>query len=106
FVKRGGPLPMGEGTAASRPDAQPALVIALSDRHAACAQDVVGGDGVEIEIGDRVGEEEGLRGERQGPGGPGRSGGAFLVNRTEYGKVQVPAGPAIDLFGGECLERR
>ena len=31
--------------------AQPALVIALSERHAPRAQDVVGGDGMEIEVG-------------------------------------------------------
>jgi hypothetical protein len=35
----------------SRSDTQPALVIALSERHAPRAQDVVGGDGVEMEVG-------------------------------------------------------
>ena len=39
------------GPALGRPSAQPALVIALSERHAPCAQDVVGGDGVEMEVG-------------------------------------------------------
>jgi hypothetical protein len=35
----------------SRSGTQPALVIALSERHAPRAQDVVGGDGVEMEVG-------------------------------------------------------
>ena len=43
------------------PSAQPALVIALSERHAPRAQDVVCGDGVEIEVGQRKRKDEGLR---------------------------------------------
>jgi hypothetical protein len=43
------------------PSAQPALVIALSERHTPRAQDVVCGDGVEIEVGQRKREDEGLR---------------------------------------------
>jgi hypothetical protein len=43
------------------PSAQPALVIALSERHTPRAQDVVCGDGVEIEVGQRKRKDEGLR---------------------------------------------
>ena len=44
-----------------RSGAQPALVVALAKRHAPRAQDVVGGDGVEMEVWQREREEEGLR---------------------------------------------
>ena len=43
------------------PCAQPALVVALSERHTPRAQDVVCGDGVEIEVGQRKRKDEGLR---------------------------------------------
>jgi exosome complex RNA-binding protein Rrp4 len=43
------------------PSAQPALVIALSERYTPRAQDVVCGDGVEIEVGQRKRKDEGLR---------------------------------------------
>jgi hypothetical protein len=43
------------------PSAQPALVIALSERHTPRAQDVVCRDGVEIEVGQRKRKDEGLR---------------------------------------------
>jgi hypothetical protein len=43
------------------PSAQPALVIALSDGHTPRAQDVVCGDGVEIEVGQRERKDEVLR---------------------------------------------
>jgi hypothetical protein len=43
------------------PSAQPALVVALSERHTPRAQDVVCGDGVEIEVGQRKRKDEGLR---------------------------------------------
>ena len=72
--------------------AQPALVIALAERHAARAQDVVCGDGVEMEVGQREREDEGLRREGEPP-------------RADL-KVQVLARPAVDLIGGERLQRR
>ena len=62
------------------------LVIAFSERHAARAQDVVCGDGVEMEVGQREREYEGLR--RKGE--PAR---ADL-------KVKILARPAVDLVGG------
>jgi hypothetical protein len=68
------------------------LVIAFSERHAARAQDVVCGDGVEMEVGQREREYEGLR--RKGE--PAR---ADL-------KVQILARPSIDLIGGERFQRR
>ena len=43
------------------PSTQLALVIALSERHTPHAQDVVCGDGVEIEVGQRKRKDEGLR---------------------------------------------
>ena len=43
-----------------RSDPQLSLVIALSDRHSPRAQDVIGGDDVKIEVGQRVREEVGL----------------------------------------------
>src|SRR6266481_8293496 len=49
------------------PSAQPALVIALSERHTPRAQDVVCGDGVEIEVGQRKRKDEGLRREGYPP---------------------------------------
>ena len=46
---------LGESTATGgtlgRPSAQLALVVTLSDRHTSRTQDVVGGDGVEMEVG-------------------------------------------------------
>ena len=48
-------------TRLGRSGAQPALVVALAKRHPPRAQDVVGGDGVEMEVGQREREEEGLR---------------------------------------------
>src|SRR5262249_60037024 len=38
--------------------------------------------------------------------GPDRSGGIILVKRSKEINVQVLAGPAIDLIGGERLQRR
>ena len=46
---------------------QRALVIALAERHAPPAQDVVSGDGVEMEVGQRKREDEGLRREGEPP---------------------------------------
>jgi hypothetical protein len=53
-----------QGTGLGSPSAQPPLVIALSERHTPRAQDVVCGDGVEIEVGQRKRKDEGLRRER------------------------------------------
>jgi hypothetical protein len=50
-----------QGTGLGSPSAQPALVIALSEGHTPRAQDVVCGDGVEIEVGQRKRKDEGLR---------------------------------------------
>src|SRR5579863_1362168 len=47
------------------PSAQSALVIALSERHTPRAQNVVCGDGVEMEVGQRKRKDEGLRREGQ-----------------------------------------
>jgi hypothetical protein len=43
---------------------QPALVIALSERHTPRAQNIVCGDDVKIEVGQRKRKDEGLRRER------------------------------------------
>jgi hypothetical protein len=49
------------GGALGSPSAKLTLVIALSERHTARAQDVVCGDGVEIEVGQRKRKDQGLR---------------------------------------------
>ena len=49
-----------ERTGLVGPSAQPALVIALSERHTPRAQDVICGDGVEIEVGQRKRKDESL----------------------------------------------
>jgi hypothetical protein len=49
------------GTGLGSPSAQSALVVALSERHTPRAQDVVRGDGVEVEVGQRKRENQGLR---------------------------------------------
>ena len=69
------------------PRAEPALVVGLSERYTPRAQDVVCGDGVEIEVGQRKGKDEGFRGEGQSP-------------RADL-KVQVLARPAVDLVRRE-----
>src|SRR5882724_10140571 len=74
---------------ARRLGTQPALVVALAERHAPRAQDVVGGDGVEMEVGQRKRENEGLRREGEPP-------------RADL-KVQVLARPAVNLVGGKRL---
>ena len=51
----------------ARPRSQPPLVVALADGHAARAQDVVGGDRVEMKVGEREREDEGLGGEGESP---------------------------------------
>jgi hypothetical protein len=51
------------GTFLGSASAQLAFVIALSERHTPRAQDVVCGDGVEIEVGQRKRKDEGLRSE-------------------------------------------
>ena len=50
-----------------RADVQLSLIVALADRHAPRAQDVVGGDGVEMEVGQREREDEVLRREGEPP---------------------------------------
>jgi hypothetical protein len=50
-----------QGTGLGSPSAQLALEIAFSERHTPRAQDVVCGDGVEIEVGQRERKDEGLR---------------------------------------------
>src|SRR3546814_14073973 len=78
--------------ATRRPRAQPALIVALAKRNAARAQDVVGGDGVEMEVWQREREDEGLR--REGE-----------PQRADL-KVQRPACPAVELVRGKSFQRR
>lgn len=76
----------------TRSGAQPALVIALADGHPPRAQDVVGGDGVEMEVGQRERENEGLRREGKPP-------------RADV-KIEVFARPSVDFVGLERLSER
>jgi hypothetical protein len=59
YTDRDGKAPWG--TDLGCPSAQPALVIALSERHTPRAQYVVRGDGVEIEVGQRKRKDQSFR---------------------------------------------
>ena len=61
-------------------------------------QDVIGGNGVEMEVGQRKGKKESLRRESELSRRPGR-GAIIFVERAVEGNVQRLAGPAIDLGG-------
>src|SRR6478752_10185253 len=91
--------------ARSTSSAQLPLVVALAKRHAPRAQDVIGGDGVEMKVGQRKGKKESLRRESELSRRPGR-GAIIFVERAVEGNVQRLAGPAIDLGGRERLQRR
>src|SRR6202049_3152364 len=88
-----------------RPSAQLPLVVALAKRHAPRAQDVIGGDGVEMKVGQRKGKKERLRRESELSRRPGR-GAIIFVERAVEGNVQRLADPAIDLGGRGHLPRR
>jgi hypothetical protein len=84
-----------------RPSAQLPLVVALAKRHAPRAQDVIGGDGVEMKVGQRKGKKESLRRESELSRRPGR-GAIIFVERAVEGNVQRLAGPAIARFRLDC----
>src|SRR5436190_5276504 len=88
-----------------RPSAQLPLVVAFAKRHAPRAQDVIGGYGVEMKVGQQKGKKESLRRESELSRRPGR-GAIIFVERAVEGNVQHLAGPAIDLGGRERLQRR
>src|SRR3984957_19030220 len=76
----------------ARPGPQPALVVALADGHAARAQDVVGGDCVEMEVGQRERGDEVLRHEGEPP-------------RADL-EIELLARAAVDLVAIERRQRR
>lgn len=86
--------------------AQLSLKMVFPDRRAAHAQGVVGRDGVEIEIRQRIREEKGLWRQRERSRNPTRRRGVIDVERLVDFDIHRLAGMAVDFIRGNRFQSR